>query len=178
MKDGIKHKQTLVHESCAILSRYVVSYCGMIRKNGNFHTVVLEKTFESPLDSKEVKAISPKGNQSWIFIGRTDTEAEAPVLWPPDAKSDSLAKTLMMGKIEAKRRRGQQRMKWIDSFTDSVDMCLSKFWEIAKDREARSAVVHGITRSQMQPSNRITKNKIYHYFKEVRLEPPLIPYTK
>ena len=64
MKDGIKHKQTLAHESCAIPSRYVVSYCGMIRKNGNFHTVVLEKTFESPLDSKEVKPISPKGNQS------------------------------------------------------------------------------------------------------------------
>ena len=124
-----------------------------IRKNWCFHTVVLEKTLENPLDSKEFKPINPKGNQSWIFIGRTNTEAETPILWPPDVKSNSLEKALMLGKVGAKRWRGRQRMKWMDSFTNSVDMCLSKFWEIVKDREAWSAVVHGITRSQMQLSN-------------------------
>ena len=154
------------------------SYCGMIRKNWCFHTMVLEKALESPLDSKEVKPINPKENQSWIFIGRTDTEAQAPILWLPDAKSDSLENTLMLGKIEAKRRRGWQRMRWMDSFTDSVNMCLSKFREIVKDREAWSAVVHGITRSQMQLSNWITKNKIYQDYKVVRLEPSFIPYRK
>ena len=150
----------------------------MIRKNWCFHTVVLEKALESPLDSKEVKPINPKENQSWIFIGRTDTEAQAPILWLPDAKSDSLENTLMLGKIEAKRRRGWQRMRWMDSFTDSVNMCLSKFREIVKDREAWSAVVHGITRSQMQLSNWITKNKIYQDYKVVRLEPSFISYRK
>ena len=150
----------------------------MIRKNWCFHTVVLEKALESPLDSKEVKPINPKENQSWIFIGRTDTEAQAPILWLPDAKSDSLENTLMLGKIEAKRRRGWQRMRWMDSFTDSVNMCLSKFREIVKDREAWSAVVQGITRSQMQLSNWITKNKIYQDYKVVRLEPSFISYRK
>ena len=178
MKDGIKYRQTLVHESCAILSRYIVSYCGMIRKNWCFHTVVLEKTLENPLDSKEFKPINPKGNQSWIFIGRTNTEAEAPILWPPDVKSNSLEKALMLGKVGAKRWRGWQRMKWMDSFTNSVDMCLSKFWERVKDREAWSAVVHRITRSQMQLSNWITKNNIYQGYWVKRLETSLIPYTK
>ena len=77
-----------------------------------FWTVVLEKTLESPLDSKEIKPVNPKGNQSWIFIGRTDAEAEGPILWLPDAKN-SLEKTLMLGKIEG-RRRGWQRMRWLD----------------------------------------------------------------
>ena len=77
-----------------------------VPKNWCFSTVVLEKTLESPLDSKEIKPVNPKGNQSWIFIGTTDAEAEAPVLWPPDTKTDSLEKTLMLGKIEGRRRRG------------------------------------------------------------------------
>ena len=82
-----------------------------VPKNWYFWTVVLEKTFESPLDWKEIEPVNPIGNQSWIFIGRTDAEAEAPIFWPPDAKKWFIAKTLMLGKIEGRRRRGWQRMR-------------------------------------------------------------------
>ena len=92
-----------------------------------FWTVVLKKTLQSPLDCKEIKSVNPKGNRPWIFIGRTDAETEAPL--------DSLEKTLMLGKIEGRRRRGWQRMRWLDGFMDSVDMSLSKLHEILKDWE-------------------------------------------
>ena len=93
-----------------------------VQKNWCFWTVVLEKTLEGPLDCKEIKPVNPKGNQSWIFIGRTDAEAETPILWPPDAKSWIIWKTLMLGKIEGGRRRGWPRMRWLDGITDSMDM--------------------------------------------------------
>ena len=96
-----------------------------VAKNWCFWIVVLEKTLESLLEWKEIKSVSPKGNQSWIFIGRTDAEAEAPILWPPNAKN-SLVKTLMLGNFEDRRRRGQQRIRWLDDITDSMDMSLSK----------------------------------------------------
>ena len=82
-----------------------------VLKNWCFWTVVLEKTLESPLDCKEMKPVNPKGNQSWIFIGRTDTEAETPILWPPDLKNWFIGKSLMLGNIEGRRRRWQQRMR-------------------------------------------------------------------
>ena len=81
--------------------------------------MVLGKTLEGPFYSKEIKAVHPKGDQSWVFIGRTDVEAETPILWPPDVKSQLIGK--MPGKIEDRRRRGRQRIRWLDRITDSVD---------------------------------------------------------
>ena len=113
-----------------------------------FQTVMLEKTLESSLDYKEIKPVNPKGNQPWIFIARTDAEAEAPVLWPPDAQSLLIGKTLMLGKTEGKRRRQRQRMRWLDSISDSMDLNLSKFWEIGEDKGVWCAVVCGVTNRQ------------------------------
>ena len=94
-------------------------------KNWCFWTVVLEKTLESPLDCKEIQPVNPKEDQSWIIIGRTDAEAETPILWPPDAKNWLIWKDLMLGKIEGGRRRGRQRMRCLNGITDSVDLSLS-----------------------------------------------------
>ena len=110
-----------------------------------FWTMVLENILESPLDSKEMKPVNLKGDQPWIFISGTDVEAEAPILWLLDEKSWLIGKDPDAGKIKGKRRKGQQRMWWLDSITDSKDMNLSKLQDIVEDKGAWHAAVHGVT---------------------------------
>jgi len=121
---------------------------GWISKNWCFQTVVLEKTLDSPLYSKEIKSIDPKGNQTWIFIGRTMLKLKLQYFGLLIQRANSLEKTLMLGKIEGKRRRGWQRMRWLDSITHSMDMNLSKPREIVKDRGAWWVTVHGVAKNQ------------------------------
>ena len=131
---------------------------GWASKNWCFLIGVLEKTFESPLDSKEIKPVNPKGNQPRLLIGRTGAEAEAPILWQNDAKRWLTGKDPDAGKDWRQNSTGQQRIRWLDTIIDSIDMSLNKLWEIVKEREAWHAAIHRVTKSWLDRPEWLNNN--------------------
>ena len=134
---------------------------GWVPKNWCFQTVVLERTLESTLDCKEIKPVSPKGNQPWIFIGRTNAETKAPILWSPDVKSQLIGKDPEAWKDWGNENKGMTGWDDWDGITDSMDMNLSQLREMVKDRDAWRATVHGVSKSRTWLSDRTTtKHKV------------------
>jgi len=135
------------------------------RRTDAFWTVVLEKTLESLLDYNEIQLVHPKGEQSWVFIGRTNAEAETPILGHLMWRVDSLEKTLMLGGIGGRRRRGQQRMRWLDGITKLKDVSLSELQELVMDREACIAVIHALQRVRHDWATELNWIRLYPFLR-------------
>ena len=156
---------------------------GWAPKNRCFWIVILEKTLDSPLDCKNIKPVNPKGNQPWIFIERIDVEAEAPILWPPDAKSWLVGKDPDAGKYWRQEEKGQQKMRWLDGITYSMDMNLSKLWGTAEGTGARQAAADEAVKTQTRLRDWTTTTsptliESQHPFRKKESGAPAGPLTK